>query len=135
MGAGIYTPRNAAALARAVFATERNAGPELRRALAHAALNRYLYEREIDPAADFVAVVSDADVFDCWADPRSVDGCETDARFEGCFAIAKGVLKGEFPDPTNCSRRFHPSSACPLWATGLVPAALVCGYFFYNNCD
>jgi hypothetical protein len=135
MAAGPYTARGAAALARAMFATEKDAPPILLRAFAFAALNRYSYERDMDPDADFVSVVAGGDLFECWDDPRSFEVREGDARYGGCFAIARKVLKGELADPTKGSRRFHASFLSPVWAIGLAPAARIGGYFFYNNCD
>ncbi|MDR3126168.1 MAG: cell wall hydrolase [Rickettsiales bacterium] len=135
MATGLYTARNASALARALFATQKDAPPILRLAIAHAAVNRYLYERDLDPGADFVSVVADEELFECWGDPRSFSECTGDARYGECFAAAKGVLSGGLGDPTNCSRRFHARFRSPVWAIGLVPAARIGGYLFYNNCD
>jgi len=117
-------------LAKTLEAAAPSAGPELWRALCWVALNRLAYERELDPGATMMGVLTNPDFFPCWGDLRSMD-------FEpGPAAMDCAKQAGKTPDATLGARRFRKFfEPAPLWATGLKPAVEICGFLFYNNCD
>lgn len=121
--------------ARTLFATAGTASLPLLEAVANAALNRFLYEREIDARARLAEVLTDAGMFPCWHDPRAMAALDaSDPGFGICLRIVRRALAGLLPDNTNGAIRFHRRDRFPLWATGLVGCAAFGDYVFYNNC-
>ncbi|MDR1009311.1 MAG: hypothetical protein LBL52_03610 [Rickettsiales bacterium] len=125
-----HNGRNALVLAKTLKAMSAEA--ELAAAFASVALNRFIYESEIDGEASFVQVVAGGVLFSCWRNARAMDLVEPGAEL---VAFASAALKGEVADITLGSRRFVKEGASEIWTTGLKPAARIGGYLFYNNCD
>jgi hypothetical protein len=100
------------------------------------AVNRFLYERDIDGGVALTDVLADPSLFPCWRDPRAMDSVGADdPGFGVCLRMARRALSGMLADDTFGSIRFHKRGECPIWATGLVESAVVGDCVFYNNCD
>jgi spore germination cell wall hydrolase CwlJ-like protein len=123
-------------MARTVWGEARGEGEAGQVAVAWVIRNRLARPRRFRPT--IAGICLQPLQFSCWNadDPNrpKLDRLSADTPgFAAITAIARDVLAGARPDPTQGAQFYYSSAAVPSWAEGHRPCAEIAAFKFFND--
>jgi hypothetical protein len=116
-----------AVFAKTMLASVGASDERLMEAFASMALNRFLYEKDLEDGASLVSVLTDEDEFPCWRDVKAMDGIDLASEgFRLCLRVARRALSGCLADSMRGATRFSVD-----WGNGR-KGMRVGRYMFFN---
>jgi len=119
-------------LARTIYFEARGQSDREMAAVGHVVMNRVRQSRFPD---DVCAVIKDGGdeppcQFSWWCDGRP-DVATNRREYNRAVRVARGILDGTVPDPTNGANMFHNRAASPSWADEAEPKGRIGDQYFY----